>query len=246
MQYWQLLDTKAHSTRCLGLLDLCVNFFSIWRLFDAYDGKFRFDAYEIPLRIERGVSFSWKFASIKCFIFTPREANSHELGCHYHEGPLSSLYHTMWKPMLQDHSLQHYKKKTFCSQEAFGIWFVCKGVETDSFLRLIFLMFVEQIVTSSPCKLFTKRRNRRRSLYFSSSRELQRSRMTRGKKHMSKTSNSTQEDLHKVLRFGVGGTSDGDNAGVDNLDAMQEMLVDIRHGQPVRRHESDENVSYNC
>ncbi len=87
-------------------------------------------------------------------------------------------------------------------------------------------MFVENLGTSIPSTLLRRRKNRRRSLYFSSRKELQRSRMTRGKKVMSKTGQSIPGNLRKAIRFTTGDGSGEDTVGAKDLEVLQEMSED--------------------
>jgi hypothetical protein len=72
-----------------------------------------------------------------------------------------------------------------------------------------------------------KKRRKFRSLYFSSSKALRRSRMTRSKKIVSKVGEATLGDPRRNLCFrGVGSTGD-DNASHQSLDAGEENFEGV-------------------
>jgi len=72
-----------------------------------------------------------------------------------------------------------------------------------------------------------KKRRRGVSLYFSSSRALKRSIKTKGKKTMSKTNDSTSENLRRALRFGRGEGGQADDVYAVNIDALEPITEDI-------------------
>jgi len=77
---------------------------------------------------------------------------------------------------------------------------------------------------SSPivCSHTKKKHRKFRSIYFSSKKALERSRMTRSKKVLSKTAQATHNDLQRVLCFGGDGSAGHDNLEFQILEAIQE------------------------
>jgi hypothetical protein len=67
---------------------------------------------------------------------------------------------------------------------------------------------------------------RRKTLYYSSAKALRRSRMTRGKKVLSRIAESTAGDLRKAHRFSTAYRSGEENVGGNDLEAMQQMSED--------------------
>jgi len=63
-------------------------------------------------------------------------------------------------------------------------------------------MLEEFLSTTFPVFSEAKKHRKRVSLYFSSSKALRRSKMTKAKKTMSKTNDSSSRDLHRLLRYG--------------------------------------------
>ena len=106
------------------------------------------------------------------------------------------------------------------------------SVSCDRDLGVTTFMHIEQVSTLHLEKVLARKRCRRKSLYFSSARELQRSRMTRGKKQMSRTSQSSQEDLRRELRFSRGGIVEADNVTEHNLDARADVGGQYRRRPP--------------
>jgi hypothetical protein len=92
-------------------------------------------------------------------------------------------------------------------------------------------MFVENSGTLILSPEHRKRKKRQSSFYFSSSKALLRSRMTRGKGVVSKTGQSTLGDLRKVLHFGIRGSGEDEDATVHNTDAVQETSNDTSGAQ---------------
>jgi len=90
-----------------------------------------------------------------------------------------------------------------------------------------------------------RKRQRKHSLfYFSSTKTLRRSRMMRGKKVISKTCKALLEDLHKVLRFGIGhsgGHGAKEDAELKNFDVLQETSKDTTR---VWHEAIDEDVTH--
>lgn len=73
----------------------------------------------------------------------------------------------------------------------------------------------------------TKKRRRRASLYFSSSRALKRSRMTKGRKTVSRSNDSTSENIRKALRFGGGEGGRAEDVYAANQNALEPIIEDI-------------------
>jgi hypothetical protein len=80
-----------------------------------------------------------------------------------------------------------------------------------------------------------KKRRRRLSLYFLSSKALRRSRMNRGKRFVSKTSQATPGRPRKVLSYGGGSTTGEEDVEVQNLECLQEMTKDTISIQNISR-----------
>jgi len=88
-------------------------------------------------------------------------------------------------------------------------------------------MLIDISSTTFPALNPSKKRRRGVSRYFSSSRALQRSRMTKNKKTMSKTNDSTSESLRRALRFGRGEGGQAEDVYVVNLVALEPIAEDI-------------------
>jgi len=77
---------------------------------------------------------------------------------------------------------------------------------------------------SSPsiCPLTKKKHRKFRVIYFSSRKALQKARMNRSKKVSSKSAQASLGSLHRVLRFGGGGSAGHDEFEGQTLEAIQE------------------------
>ena len=98
-------------------------------------------------------------------------------------------------------------------------------------------MLLQNLKTFVCSEQVSKSKRRKRMLYFSSTKALKRSRMTRGKKVMSKTSESTAGDLRHLHRFPTGHRSGEENFGGNDIEAMQQMFenptIEQSEGQAV-------------
>lgn len=88
-----------------------------------------------------------------------------------------------------------------------------------------------------------RKRKRRSSLYFSSSKALRRARMTRSKKVVSKTSQGAIGDSRRSIRFD-GGASAGDEDEGYNVVAIASDMEEVFNIDEVRGHDSSGAVSF--
>jgi hypothetical protein len=87
-------------------------------------------------------------------------------------------------------------------------------------------MLVEEQETLIDSQNHRKRQKRHSSFFFSSPKALKRSRMTRGKRLLSKTGQSTDGDPRKVLRFGTSSSAGEEDTGEKTIHADEEMAED--------------------
>lgn len=92
-------------------------------------------------------------------------------------------------------------------------------------------MLTDTSSTAFPVLQHAQKRRRRASLYFSSSKALKRSRMTKGRKAVSKT-NDTSDYLRRTLRFRAEG-GEAEDVYAQNFDSLDAIPEDIT-GQQIQ------------
>jgi hypothetical protein len=104
-------------------------------------------------------------------------------------------------------------------------------------------MLIENVRSPLVSPTPIKKRRKCRSLYFSSSKALKRSRMTRSKKTVSKVGEATLGDPRRNLRFRGGGSTGDDNASVQSLDAVEENFEGVHEVHNLTLQGAVSNVS---